>query len=293
MVTEQPGAIGDTATGRSARSIGDRRTGHRRISRAAILMLVAVCVTAPPAFARDLTSAELASHLAGTPAEAAAGLQDVTTFNGLPVDIDSVLGDGTPDEVFARLQALQATSAATPVDPADARARATRILDATPITAPVPDSDGDGSWFGDRDLGVPNGLILLLFVGLGGLLAWRLAKGRLAQLAHVKDTERLAAGVMSPDEIERRAGEAERSGDFAGALRLLFQAGLRRLEERGVIDAASPLTGSELRRRIGSGVFDRLAARFDRVVYGGDAARPEDVQDARTGWATLTQGQRR
>jgi hypothetical protein len=84
--------------------------------------------------------------------------------------------------------------------------------------------------------------------------------------------------------LERRADEAERAGDHALAVRLRFRAGLMRLGERDVIPNRPSLTTTEARRRLRSAPFDRLAADFDQIAYGGRAARDDDARAAREGW---------
>lgn len=292
MVTEQPGAIGDTAAGEGVRCLGDLRGILRARAAGALAIVTAVLVLAPaPAFARDLTRVEVASRVAGPSGEAAAGLSDVTTFEGAPIDIAQLTDGASPSQVVARLTTLSSTATAgATVDSSEARTRAGRILDRAIYQATPAQGDDPGtSWFSGRDLGIPRYALLLLFATAGGLLAWRLGRTRLAELARSADEHQGRSRPERAEDIERRAAEAEGRGDFAGALRLLFDAGLCRLEERGVLDSATPMTTNQLRRRVGSTVFDRLAGRFEQIVYGGDPAQPGDVKDARAGWAALTE----
>ena len=80
--------------------------------------------------------------------------------------------------------------------------------------------------------------------------------------------------------LEREAVEAERAGRLQEAVRLRFQAGLMRLAEHDLIDGAASTPNAQLRRELHSPRFDALARRFDEIVYGGDEAREQDVQDA-------------
>jgi hypothetical protein len=92
--------------------------------------------------------------------------------------------------------------------------------------------------------------------------------------------------------LEAAAEEAERSGRLQEAVRLRFQAGLMRLAEADVIDPAGATPNAQLRRTLRSTRFDALARRFDEIVYGGDDARPQDVEDARREWPLLVGGSR-
>ena len=92
--------------------------------------------------------------------------------------------------------------------------------------------------------------------------------------------------------LEREAVEAERAGRLQEAVRLRFQAGLMRLAEHDLIDGAASTPNAQLRRELHSPRFDALARRFDEIVYGGDEAREQDVQDARREWPRLVGGER-
>ena len=88
-----------------------------------------------------------------------------------------------------------------------------------------------------------------------------------------------------PDELERRAREAAARGDHELALRLGFRAGLARLDRRGVLELRPSLSTGDVARAVHSPAFDRAAARFDEVVYGGRPAAAADVDAARAAWA--------
>jgi hypothetical protein len=93
-----------------------------------------------------------------------------------------------------------------------------------------------------------------------------------------------SAAREDPAALERAADAAERAGDYTDALRLRFRAGLLRLDERGAIHYRPSLTTVEVRHLLGDVTFDELAARFEEVAYGGDAAAASDVSAARDGW---------
>jgi hypothetical protein len=70
-------------------------------------------------------------------------------------------------------------------------------------------------------------------------------------------------------------------------VRLLFRAGLLRLDQSGQISFRPGLTTSEVADRLGSSVFMQLARRFDEITYGHRPATSVDVAEARAGWQQL------
>jgi len=92
---------------------------------------------------------------------------------------------------------------------------------------------------------------------------------------------------LHPEELERRADEAERGGDLDTALRLRFRAGLVRLADAGVIRLRPGLTNAAVGRRLRSARFDELRGGFDEVAYGGRVAREADVARARAEWPVV------
>jgi len=94
-------------------------------------------------------------------------------------------------------------------------------------------------------------------------------------------------------DLEREADEAEQRGDWERAVRLRFRAGLRRLADAGVIDLRPGVTNGAVGRRLASPDYDRLAADFDEVAYGGRAASEPDAATAREGWPRVLTGSRR
>jgi hypothetical protein len=99
---------------------------------------------------------------------------------------------------------------------------------------------------------------------------------------------RVSAGDgVDPDELERRAEAAERSGDFGTALRLRFRAGLIRLDEAGVVRLRPGLTNGAVARTLRSPRFDELAGDFDEVAYGGRTATQADAATARATWPVV------
>ena len=116
-----------------------------------------------------------------------------------------------------------------------------------------------------------------------------------ARLSSGRGRQRFAAGDLigddehglGPDELERRADDAERRGDLDTALRLRFLAGLARLDDAGVVRLRPGLTNAAVSRTLRSRDFDGLANDFDEVAYGGRAATTDDVTTARSTWPTV------
>jgi hypothetical protein len=94
---------------------------------------------------------------------------------------------------------------------------------------------------------------------------------------------------IDPDELERRADEAEGRGDLDTALRLRFRAGLLRLDDAGVVRLRPGLTNSAVSRALRSPRFDELAGDFDQVAYGGRPATAAQVATARAAWPALVE----
>jgi hypothetical protein len=92
---------------------------------------------------------------------------------------------------------------------------------------------------------------------------------------------------LGPDDLERRADEAERQGDLDTALRLRFKAGLARLDDAGVVRLRPGLTNAAVSRTLRSREFDGLAGDFDEVAYGGRPATTADVTTARSTWPAV------
>lgn len=107
--------------------------------------------------------------------------------------------------------------------------------------------------------------------------------------ATVTAEQRRSARLRSrdPTQLERDADEAERAGDYEAAVRLRFRAGLLRLDAANVISFRDSITSYEVARALGSADFDKVAASFDEIAYGGRPAAPDDAVTARQRWARL------
>ncbi len=115
--------------------------------------------------------------------------------------------------------------------------------------------------------------------GVGVLLL-----GRRGVVGDEAEVAMSAAAVPDAQALERAADDAEERGAYDLAVRLRFQAGLCRLETRGIIASRLTATTDGLRARLGSPAFDRLAARHEAIAYAHDPASKEDFESARTGW---------
>jgi hypothetical protein len=129
-------------------------------------------------------------------------------------------------------------------------------------------------------------------VAAAAVLTIRLSAGRGRQ--RFAAGRRVSAGDdgLDPDELERRADEAERRGDLEAALRLRFRAGLGRLDDAGVVRLRPGLTNAAVSRTLRSARFDELAGHFDEVAYGGRPATESDVATARSAWPAVVEGAR-
>jgi hypothetical protein len=91
----------------------------------------------------------------------------------------------------------------------------------------------------------------------------------------------------SARDLEREAGDAESAGDYETAVRLLFRAGLARLEDAGAIDDRLAVSDLRLRNVLVSETFDRLADRHELILYAEEPASADDAREARQGWPVV------
>jgi hypothetical protein len=191
------------------------------------------------------------------------------------------------------------------VDPDAARRAAQEITsDRRFHNSPAPRPfRGPAQWLGDRVHGVTDWIgrrfadvPLLVWAIIGAvavalIVARVIAVSRQRMVTASRAGDRPADGVEAedPDALERDADEAEQAGDLDRALRLRFRAGLLRLGTRGAIAYRPSVTTGEVRRALGSDTFDELARAFENVAYGGQAAAPPDVENARRDWPRVLQ----
>jgi hypothetical protein len=271
--------------------------------RALLLAALAVAVAPAPALAVDVSAAELRELAARAPDDAAAlrRLRQVDAVDGRPADVAGSLANASAEELAARLRALAASGEGA--DAAGARADAAEILSERRFR----DSRFEGPFRGllrrigrladpirdffdgaDATIPGPQGVVWAILIAIVGGLTWLIAGRTARRRAALAGAAARDAGPRgeSPAALERRAAEAERRGDHELALRLRFRAGLLRLEVR------PSLPSVEVSRRLRSEDFDRLAADFDSVVYGGRAADAGDVEAARRGWDRVLETRR-
>ena len=216
--------------------------------------------------------------------------------------------DVTGGDLRSRLQALAVDGGRATV-PADARAQAQRILRERRFrgsSVPRP-FHGALAWLGrqlrriaspfsrlERSLPGPTFWIVLgaLVVAAAALAVQRLGRRRGAAAVERLARERRARRA-DPAELEREAAEAERRGELELALRLRFRAGLLRLAQADAIPARESLTSGQVRRLLGSPVFERLAADFDEVVYGERPPGAAELARARADWPRVLEEARR
>ena len=275
-----------------------------RLRAGALAAVVAVLVLFAPAVARaePVGGAELrdlAARAADDPA-ALERLRGVDAVDGRAVDVAAALGDARGDELRARLAVL-AEPAGERGDPAGARADARDILAGNRYSPPEVPGPFRGalrrvaSWIAPvldvipalDDL-LPGGrpVVWALVIAGVGLLAALLAGRSLRRRTTVARAGAARADAPEdPDALERAARAAAARGDHELALRLGFRAGLARLDRGGVLELRPSLSTGDVARAVHSPAFDRAAARFDEVVYGGRPAAAVDVEQARAAWA--------
>lgn len=132
------------------------------------------------------------------------------------------------------------------------------------------------------------GMLILTAV----LITANLGKRRAQRIDDRLRREHEAARGMDPVELELRADSAEVEGNHALAMRLLFQAGLIRLDRAGLIDLRPGTTSGTVAESLGSSEFDHVAERFDAVVYGDRPASADDPDRVRSLFSSLLEGAR-
>lgn len=276
---------------------------------AIVCAVAASCAVAinPPARASvsEVTEGRLSglAERARSDPEALERLRAVDRVDGRPVDVALVLGDSSGADLDARLRALADRGQSAPVSPARSKAQATAILSEDRFKpAPVPrplrgllETIGGGIEAAFRRLaaGVPGGeAVLWVIIALAVLCMATVVTGRtVRRRSGVRRAPPGGAppgvGDEDPGRLDREADAAERDGHLDMALRLRFRAGLIRLHKRGAIRLRPSLATGEVARQLRSPVFDRLAADFDAVAYGGRSPERGQIEAARTGWGQL------
>ena len=123
----------------------------------------------------------------------------------------------------------------------------------------------------------------VIAVLIGALSAVALVRRR----ARVPRRAMLAGRLLSVDDpgaLEAEASAAESAGDYERAVRLRYQAGLLQLARQGTLADDAARTDRQLAELVGSAIFEQLARRHERIVYGGQPAVAEDSAAARRDW---------
>lgn len=275
--------------------------GARVVCTAALLALS--LAAAPAALAEEVDEATFRDLAAGAAAGDAVALDlllDVDSVAGFEVDIAALVG---PDDAGrpARLQTLAAGTART-VDADAARAVATAILSERPyagdLVAPGDRSimtrifDALGDIAGRLFFGAEGSTALFFLTAAAVLAAAVLLGGYLTRRRAVERTRRRReqasdAAPERPTDLENAAARAEGAGDYAGAIRLRFRAGLLRLDQRGIVPFDPSMTTGRLHRALRTVESSHVARVFDEVVYGGRPATARDADDTRSGWMAI------
>ncbi|NND84678.1 MAG: DUF4129 domain-containing protein [Acidimicrobiia bacterium] len=263
-----------------------------------VALLVALLLGLPGAAgAVDRTAEEFAGLVreARSDEAAAAALDATTSIDGIPIDIEWLLGD---DEVASsRLRALPIPPRATPE--ADPSSAAAEILaeERFDTSGGVPVATVIQAWTLRTissvllaiERAIPGGLStvgwILLTLAVGGVAAvsWSLLRRRERAIEDALDTGRGRRGP-SPGAIERRAADAERNGRYEEALRLRFVAALIRLDTHGAIRLHDGLTSGSIAASLDLPLATDLISVHDEVAYGGRPATAADATDSRDGW---------
>lgn len=282
----------------------------RRLAAAVAVSAAAVAAVPAPAAAqpeegRSVTVERLRSLADRAQSDPAAlgRLRSVGRVAGEPVDVRLLLAGAEGSELDARLSALAGgVSAGRDADARAARASAESILSQDRFQPPDVPRPFRGvleaigrplTEAGDALAGAFPGGAVWLWVALAAaalsLAAFatsRSVRRRVAAGATAADA--VAAGTRDdPVALERAAEAAERRGQTAEALRLRFRAGLLRLHSNGAIRLRPSMPTGEVARSLRSPAFDRLAADFDAVAYGGRRPEESDLEATRRRWSEV------
>ncbi len=265
--------------------------------------LLALGIAAGPAAGAEVDAAafaELAARAAAGDPAALDDLLDVDAVDGRPVDAAGLVG---PDDQGrpGRLRALAAGPESSPPDAEAARAAAAAILAERRFGGPGVIGGTRSLWARLVDLlddmarriflGTAGDSSLLLLTAIAVVVASAIIGYRLAR-RHGRAGERTArpgdhhapVAAAQPSALEDAAEQAERAGDYVAAIRLRFQAGLLRLDRRGLVRLDPALTTGRLARIVAAPGIDGVTRQFDEVVYGGRPATATDATAARSGW---------
>jgi hypothetical protein len=299
----------------------DRVGAPRRAPASAVgLLLVglaSVVLAGAPAAAQDgsITRSE-AARLAGEAATDDAALRelrDVRTIDGRPVDLRPVVdgvgdGPGRARALRGLARDLGGGAGAPAADRAEARRAAREVLDREKFREkelPKP-FRGPLRWLTDRlrpvgrflqriyepildaaDV-VPGGRFILfgLLLGLAGVGSVLVARraGRAAITGQRGTWGGLVDPTLDPEELDRRAAEAEAGGRWSEAVRLRYEAGLVRLVRADRLVLRPDTTAGDAARQVDLPPMHAATRTFEAVVYGGRRATADDAAESRSAW---------
>ena len=190
-----------------------------------------------------------------------------------------------------------------PIDRSEARRRASDILSQRRFRRTQPGSirrrSASSSWL-DRNIGRPIGrafnavahilfstaglVVIAIVVLCGAVIAARQQMDGRVRRTKAGERGVPAEVVHDPDQLDADAAAAQARGAFGLAVTLRFRAGLLRLDRAGAITLTPDTTSGRVGRQLRNDRYDRLAIRFDAVVYGDDTAGPDDADEARAEW---------
>ncbi len=220
-------------------------------------------------------------------------LREISSVDGIPIDIDRILDGDFGDRRTRTLSLLFSPQGAPPfsarLDPETARSIASEVLEQSKFDVPT-ESAFDRflaqaqAWLAEALSrlvtalgGARNaGLIALAIVALCGLGGFAfLARRRTATIERTTNLERILAEGGDPTDYERLATLADLEGRFSDSIRHRFVAGLLRLDMAGRINFRAGLTTGQVIDELGDERFAGLAHQFEDVAYGGRIATEE------------------
>jgi hypothetical protein len=242
----------------------------------------------PPALAVDVSTDDFTRLVAGAvESDDFEPLADVTSIDGQPIDISRIL-DGTPANVKNRLNTLRQVGEdpAGQLDAETLRAQADEIVSNPPYSAEA--ASGVGilariARFVEDALSnsATRGIGLIILLGLVFLAGFLILNRLVDRPMHVgQESTPTVTGV----DYRSQAEAAAASGDFSGAVRLLFVDGSHLLEVLNVVRHAGVTSSATVRPLTEDHDF---LDRFDEIAYGGAEAHDNDVTQARNSWDAL------
>lgn len=287
-----------------------------------LLALGAVSVLGPgpsPAAAQevdvDVTSADAAqlTRDALTSTDARTALLTLERVDGRPVDLGPVVSEATPGDEdrlrvladeFDQVAGRAGTDVVVPTDRARDQAEAVLADDKFQQSDVPKPFKGLLEWMADRVrpigdffgrlfepiLALPGGPFILagLFAAAAGLaIGWLVSRRSKAVLAGRSRAGLLVDRDADPDELDRRAADAEASAMLGEAVRLRYQAGLLRLAREGRLSLRADTTAAGAARQVDQDDMWALTDDFEQIVYGDRVATAQDVADARQRWTIL------